>query len=100
MGGAYDVTGVSWEVVSFALTQLTNTGNSATLATENNMTTAQRKQHKLGNQMRKLEIIRRGHTLYMGGVIQDGKYTPQAKNLFGRIMQRLGMAQQLGVKPV
>ena len=54
------------------------------------MTNKQKREHKLGNQIRKLEIIKSGRihkgkpsnpVPYLGAVCQNGKYTAQAQKL-------------------
>lgn len=40
------------------------------------MTNAQRREHKRGNQERKTAILSSGYQHFLGGVCQDGKFTP------------------------
>lgn len=63
------------------------------------MTKSQRRQHKIGNQIRKYKIIsaitRRGKKEYVrffGGVIQDGSFTQSARSVWSKIRNGFAVA--------
>lgn len=54
------------------------------------MTNKQRIEHKIGNQLRKLRLLKHGGktTLAYEGVIQDGKYTERAREIWNKLWLR------------
>lgn len=54
------------------------------------MTPKQKREHKIGNQLRKLNLLKHGGktTLAYEGVIQDGKHTERARELWNQMWLR------------